>query len=104
VETIAGRLGLHPLELLGEAAPEKAPDGSVIETACDNIDRFRRELGLLQSELDEASGIAVSTVHKWKTGEVRPWLVSLEAIADVFGVPLTALLTEHDLPGRGGGT
>jgi len=53
---------------------------------------------LTQGELANKLGVAKSTVSMWESGERKPSLEMLEAIADFFNVNMARLLDEEETP------
>ena len=53
---------------------------------------------LTQGELANKLGVAKSTVSMWESGERKPSLEMLEAIADFFNVNMARLLEEEETP------
>jgi len=74
----------------------------------DNIRKYRKQLGLTQKMLAEATGYSAKTVSKWETDGCIPTVESLFRIASVFRVDLNALFqsdeTIYYLGIDGGGT
>ena len=58
----------------------------------ETLARRRRERGLTQAELAARLGISKSAVSMYERGNREPELELLEAMADVFGVSVSALL------------
>ncbi len=58
----------------------------------ETLARLRRERGLTQAELAARLGISKSAVSMYERGNREPELELLEAMADVFGVSVSALL------------
>ena len=54
---------------------------------------MRKSRGLSQLELAEKLGVSRSTVAMWEKGAREPNIDMLEAIADVFNVPLNSLIS-----------
>ena len=59
---------------------------------------LRREAGLTQAELAERLGISKSAVSMYERGNREPELGLLEAMADLFGVSVSALLGRAEPP------
>lgn len=57
-----------------------------------NIGSLRREAGLTQLELAEKLNYTDKAVSKWERGESVPDVVTLKALADLFGVSVDYLL------------
>ena len=60
-----------------------------------NLIRLRKELKLTQAELAEKINYSDKAVSKWERGESVPDIAVLKAIADLFGVTVDFLITEH---------
>lgn len=59
---------------------------------------LRRGAGLTQAELAERLGISKSAVSMYERGNREPELGLLEAMADLFGVSVSALLGRDEAP------
>lgn len=64
-------------------------------TVANNISRLRNEKGLTQNELAEKLNYSDKSVSKWERGESLPDVGVLKSIADLFGVTLDYLASEH---------
>lgn len=62
----------------------------------DNIIRLRTSLGLTQAQLGEKLNYSDKSVSKWERAESVPDVFVLKHIADMAGVTVDYLLTEHD--------
>ena len=62
----------------------------------DNIIRLRTSLGLTQAQLGEKLNYSDKSVSKWERAESVPDVFVLKLIADMAGVTVDYLLTEHD--------
>lgn len=62
----------------------------------DNIIRLRTSLGLTQAQLGEKLNYSDKSVSKWERAESVPDVFVLKHIADMAGVMVDYLLTEHD--------
>lgn len=60
------------------------------------IRTMRMSRGLTQLRLSELIGVSRSTVGMWETGEREPDLDTIEALADIFNVPMSALVSSTD--------
>ena len=60
-----------------------------------NIADLRLAKGMTQLELAEQLHYSDKAVSKWERGESVPEIATLKAIADLFGVTLDHLVTEH---------
>lgn len=61
-----------------------------------NVRKFRKQLGLTQKMLADATGYSEKTVSKWETGGCIPAVDSLFRIACVFHVDLTTLFQGNE--------
>ena len=59
---------------------------------CENIKKYRKEMGLTQEELAEAFGITVGAVSKWESASTIPDIMTLIELADFFGISIDVLL------------
>lgn len=63
-----------------------------------NIGSLRREIGMTQLELAEKLNYSDKAISKWERGESVPDIVTLKAVADLFGVSVDYLLrADHPL-------
>lgn len=60
-----------------------------------NISELRIEGKMTQLELAEKLNYSDKAVSKWERGESIPDVITLKAIADMFGVTVDYLITEH---------
>lgn len=56
---------------------------------------MRLSRGLNQIDLAKLVGVSRSTVTMWETDQRRPGIEMLDALADVFNVPLSAILKDE---------
>ncbi len=63
-----------------------------------NIADRRKKCGMTQAELAEKLGYSDKSISKWERGEGMPDVLCLKRMADLFGVPTDALLTEDWSP------
>ena len=56
---------------------------------------MRKSRDLSQAELAEKAGLSTSAIAMYETGKRKPKYEQLEALADVFNVPLSAFLDEN---------
>ena len=59
-----------------------------------NIAACRKQAGMTQAELAEKLNYSDKTISKWERAEGLPDLVVSQNIAELFGVPLDALLRD----------
>ena len=62
----------------------------------ETLARLRRECGMTQAELASRLGISKSAVSMYERGNREPELDLLEAMADLFGVSVNAMLGRPD--------
>ena len=62
----------------------------VKETVKDNLVRLRREHKLTQLELSEKINYSDKAISRWETGEVTPDVETLEQLARLYEIPITA--------------
>ncbi|MDY0406871.1 helix-turn-helix domain-containing protein [Virgibacillus sp. 179-BFC.A HS] len=58
---------------------------------------FRERRGWSQQELADQLHISRAVVSKWETGTVKPGIVALEKLSNLFGVPIDHILGRHYL-------
>ena len=63
-----------------------------------NLISLRKQMKLTQIELAEKINYSDKAVSKWERGESIPDVTVLMTIAELFGVSLDFLVTEHDQP------
>ena len=66
------------------------------EIFASNLVRLRKETQLTQAELAEKINYSDKAVSKWERGESVPDVIVLKSIADLFGVTVDFLITEHE--------
>ena len=82
-----------PLEtLLMQPLGEKSYTGEFsVSALSEKIIELRRKKGLSQSDVAEAVDCSPDAVSRWERGVTCPYIDNIIALADVFGVPLSAL-------------
>ena len=60
------------------------------------IRTMRKSRGMTQEDLARAIGQSASSITMYETGRREPDFETLEALADVFNVPLASLVSEDD--------
>lgn len=65
-------------------------------TIAQNILRCRTTLGITQLELAEKLNYSDKSISKWERGVAIPDVIVLKQMADLFGVKVDDLLTEHE--------
>lgn len=68
---------------------------TIKQAAAQNIAKLRVDKKMTQLELAEALNYSDKAVSKWERGESLPDVVTLKRIADLFGVTVDYLITEH---------
>jgi len=76
---------------LGSPAAENPPLATRFARA---VSVRRREMGLTQAQLAEALGVDTETLSRFERGKHLPSLKTLEKLAALLVVPMTALLAE----------
>lgn len=61
-------------------------------TIADNISRYRKSIGLTQSELSEKINYSDKSVSKWERGEGVPDAATLIRLSEIFGVTVNDLV------------
>jgi transcriptional regulator with XRE-family HTH domain len=77
---------------LGSPAADNPPLATRFAKA---VSGRRRELGLTQAQLAEALGVDTETLSRFERGKHLPSLKTLEKLASLLVVPMTALLVER---------
>lgn len=62
----------------------------------DRLKELRKSKGLSQVTLAERLGLSKSTVGAYETGDIKPSVEALNAIADFFNVDMNYLLGKED--------
>lgn len=60
-----------------------------------NLIAYRKTSGLTQSDLAEKINYSDKAVSKWERAEGVPDIYTLKALADIFGVTVNDIITEH---------
>lgn len=63
----------------------------LLKTVAENIRTMRQSRSLTQRELAKRLGVSASTIAMWETEKREPDFEALEALADEFNVPLSAI-------------
>lgn len=61
----------------------------------DNLLRVINERGLTQIEIAEAIGVSPQTFNTWVNGKAIPRMNKMQALADYFGIPKSALIDKE---------
>ena len=62
----------------------------------ERISIMRRSRGMTQKELAAKLGVRQGTVAMWETGKNEPSLETLSHLADIFNVPMSAMLSAEE--------
>lgn len=62
------------------------------------ITAYRQERGWTEYQLAERSGLPQSTISSWYRKNMMPTIPSLEKICGAFGITLSQLFAEGDVP------
>ena len=62
------------------------------------ITTYREERGWSEYQLAEQSGLPQSTISSWYRKDMIPTIPSLEKICTAFGITLSQLFAEGDMP------
>ena len=65
------------------------------QTIAENILSLRNDKGMTQLELAEVLNYSDKAVSKWERGESIPDVITLKAMADLFGVTVDYIITPH---------
>jgi len=65
-----------------------------VKTIGEKIYAMRRSRDLTQKELGEKLGVSGQAISNWERGDREPDMDTLEALADIFNVPLSAFLDQ----------
>ncbi len=60
-----------------------------------NITRLRKDACMSQSELAQKMNVSISAVSKWENGKNLPGIETMEAIAELFQVPIDSLINPY---------
>ena len=73
----------------------------------DNIKKLRTDANMTQAKLADMVGVTRATVTQWETGWSQPRMGAVEKLAEVFGVPMSTIVSDgihspvNALPVRG---
>lgn len=70
--------------------------GALLVTVGERLAAIRRERGMGQVEVGEAVGLNHATLSLYENGKRAPALATLVALARLYGVPLSDIITEED--------
>lgn len=68
---------------------------NIREIVAYNIVTLRKQNGYTQIELSEKINYSDKAISRWEKGEVLPDIETLENLANIFDVPLSYMLEEH---------
>lgn len=71
---------------------------TITKTIAANIASYRKAAGLTQAELADKLGYSDKSVSKWEQGNGVPDIFNLVRIADIFGITVNDLVSEHKEP------
>lgn len=71
---------------------------SVVKDILAAITEYREERGWTEYQLAEHSGLPQSTISSWYRKNMVPTIPSLEKICSAFGITLSQLFAEGDVP------
>jgi transcriptional regulator with XRE-family HTH domain len=60
------------------------------------IRQWRTAAGLTQRQLADTMGVNHMSIYHWESGRNEPSARQLQALAEVFGVPMEAIAFERD--------
>ncbi len=69
---------------------------NVKEIVRENLIKFRKDKKLTQMELSERVGYSDKAISRWETGEVTPDIETLNALSELYEVPLSAFFEKYD--------
>lgn len=70
----------------------------VVKDILATITRYREARGWTEYQLAERSGLPQSTISSWYRKNMVPTIPSLEKICQAFGITLSQLFAEDDMP------
>jgi len=70
----------------------------VVKDILATITEYREERGWTEYQLAEHSGLPQSTISSWYRKNMVPTIPSLEKICSAFGITLSQLFAEGDVP------
>lgn len=68
---------------------------NIREIVANNIVTLRKQNGYTQIELSEKINYSDKSISRWEKGEVLPDIETLDNLANIFDVPLSYMLEEH---------
>ena len=68
---------------------------NIREIVANNIVTLRKQNGYTQIELSEKINYSDKAISRWEKGEVLPDIETLDNLANIFDVPLSYMLEEH---------
>ena len=68
---------------------------TIREVIKNNLIRLRKRAGLTQIELAKKINFSDKAISRWENGEVVPDVETLQNLANIYNIPLTYLMEEH---------
>lgn len=68
---------------------------NIREIVRENLVKLRKERKLTQIELSQKIGYSDKAISRWETGEVTPDIETLDALAELYGVPIAAFFEKY---------
>ncbi len=76
---------------------KKSPPSKTLGFLAEELKVRRQKLGLSQDRLAEKTGLSMAQISEIERGIANPTLLTLEKIADSFGIPVAELLNVDDV-------
>lgn len=64
-------------------------------TFASNLRSVRNKSGMTQPELAKKLGVTVQAISNWEAGRAQPSVKNSKQIAEIFGIPVDALISEN---------
>ena len=71
-------------------------NNNIREIVSKNLIMLRKRQGLTQIDLSKRINYSDKAVSRWEKGEVLPDIETLQSLSEVFNVPLSYMIEEHD--------
>ena len=68
---------------------------NIKEIVRENLVKLRKERKLTQIELSQKIGYSDKAISRWETGEVTPDVETLNALAELYGIPIAAFFEKY---------
>ena len=68
---------------------------NIKEIVRENLVMLRKEHKLTQIELSQKIGYSDKAISRWETGEVTPDVETLNALAELYGIPISTLFEKY---------